>query len=183
MYKGLVGLTFVVLLVLNSAIFIPHAIAGDAPKPDVVVAKHLESIGTAKARSGIKSRADEGTVEFRILSGAVGGATTGNSVFLSEGRKTLFMMKFPTVEYSGERFIFDGNRMEVRAATAHQNETRYRLEERFSDFAAVDSLTLPMHYTLQFTHEQKTAIPCCRNGMSSWMQSSIASRPTRVISK
>ena len=45
--------------------------------------------------------------------------------------------------------------MEVRAATAHQNETRYRLEERFSDFAAVDSLTLPMHYTLQFTHEQK----------------------------
>ena len=102
MYKGLVGLTFVVLLALNSAIFIPYAIAGDAPEPVVVVAKHLESIGIAKARSDVKSRADEGTVEFRILSGAVGGATTGNSVFLSEGRKTLFMMKFPTVEYSGE---------------------------------------------------------------------------------
>ncbi len=279
MYKGLVGLTFVVLLVSNSAVFLPRAIAGDAPKPDFVIARHLESIGAARARSDVKSRADEGTVEFRILSGAVGGATTGNSVFLSEGRKTLFMMKFPTVEYSGERFIFDGNRMEIRAATAQltrsalgdflwvqnvpikegllggvlttawplldldkrkaklsyeglktidgkqmldlryrpkkrtdldihlyfdpetfrhlrsvytltvaaglgrattgpmgippggadsniwaqsaetatarQNETRHRLEERFADFAAVDGLTLPMHYTLQFTYEQQ----------------------------
>ena len=92
MYKGLVGLTFVVLLVSNSAVFLPRAIAGDAPKPDFVIARHLESIGAARARSDVKSRADEGTVEFRILSGAVGGATTGNSVFLSEGRKTLFMM-------------------------------------------------------------------------------------------
>ena len=46
-------------------------------------------------------------------------------------------------------------------ATAHQQETRYRLEERFSDFEAFNGLTLPTHYTIQFSQELgngKTAI-------------------------
>jgi hypothetical protein len=38
-------------------------------------------------------------------------------------------------------------------ATARQQETRYRLEERFADFKSADGLTLPQHWTIEFTFE------------------------------
>jgi hypothetical protein len=38
-------------------------------------------------------------------------------------------------------------------ATARQQETRYRLEERFSDFKSVDGLNLPGRWTIEFTFE------------------------------
>jgi hypothetical protein len=38
-------------------------------------------------------------------------------------------------------------------ATARQQETRYRLEERFADFKSIDGLTLPEKWTIEFTFE------------------------------
>ena len=38
-------------------------------------------------------------------------------------------------------------------ATAREQETRYRLEERFADFKSVDGLTLPEKWTIEFTFE------------------------------
>ena len=38
-------------------------------------------------------------------------------------------------------------------ASARQQQTRYRLEERFSDFKNVDGLILPTHYDIHFTQE------------------------------
>jgi hypothetical protein len=43
----------------------------------------------------------------------------------------------------------------AETAASRQNEIRYRLEERFTDFKTVDGLTLPFHYTIQFTSEQQ----------------------------
>jgi hypothetical protein len=40
--------------------------------------------------------------------------------------------------------------------TARQQESRYRLEERFSDFKAFDNLTLPTKWTIEFTTELAT---------------------------
>jgi hypothetical protein len=37
--------------------------------------------------------------------------------------------------------------------SARQQETRYRIEERFSDFRPVDGLSLPSHYDLRFQEE------------------------------
>jgi hypothetical protein len=37
--------------------------------------------------------------------------------------------------------------------SARQNETRYRIEERFSDFKTVDGIMLPSHYDLRFQQE------------------------------
>jgi len=37
--------------------------------------------------------------------------------------------------------------------SARQNEARYRIEERFSDFKSVDGLHLPSHYDLRFQQE------------------------------
>jgi hypothetical protein len=38
-------------------------------------------------------------------------------------------------------------------ASAHQQETRYRLEEHFDSFETVGGLTLPTHYTIHFSQE------------------------------
>ncbi len=38
-------------------------------------------------------------------------------------------------------------------ANSQQQQTRYRLEERFADFKSVDNLTLPERWTIQFTSE------------------------------
>jgi hypothetical protein len=38
-------------------------------------------------------------------------------------------------------------------ATAREQETRYRLEERFADFKSVDGLNLPERWTIEFTSE------------------------------
>jgi hypothetical protein len=40
--------------------------------------------------------------------------------------------------------------------SAYQHQNRYTIEERFSDFQAVDGLTLPTHYHLQYTQEVQT---------------------------
>ena len=37
--------------------------------------------------------------------------------------------------------------------SARQNQARYRIEERFSDFKTVDGLTLPWHYDLRYQQE------------------------------
>ena len=49
-------------------------------------------------------------------------------------------------------------------ASARQFQTRYRLEERFSNFSTVDGLTLPTHYTVQFAREQQDG----RTVLSQW---------------
>ncbi len=38
-------------------------------------------------------------------------------------------------------------------ATAHQQDSHYRLEERFADFKSVDNLNLPQRWTIEFTSE------------------------------
>ena len=40
-----------------------------------------------------------------------------------------------------------------QAQASGQQQTRYRVEEKFSEFKTVDGLTLPNHYTIHFTQE------------------------------
>jgi hypothetical protein len=40
--------------------------------------------------------------------------------------------------------------------SVYQNQNRYTIEERFSDFQAADGLTIPTHYHLQYTQEVQT---------------------------
>jgi hypothetical protein len=58
------------------------------------------------------------------------------------------------------RHVMTAYQMSIRAGigaseveSAQQQETRYRIEERFSDFQNSDGLTLPFHYELRFTKE------------------------------
>lgn len=81
-------------------------------KPEEVVAKHLDSIGTAQVRSGVKSRVVQGSAVYRILVGGTG-AIDGKYVFASEGQKSDILLKVNTSGYMGEQFICDGDRTSV----------------------------------------------------------------------
>jgi hypothetical protein len=248
--------TFGLLISFLLAALVP-LLAGDL-KPEDVVAKHLQSLGSAQALAGVKSRVVEGTATYKILAGGAG-QLTGKAVFASEGRKTHLLLKVAAPRYSGEQFIYDGDRTNVAATysdktysdlgdfikgqdaplregllggvlttawpllevenrkiklsyeglkkidgrqlevvryrpktstdleillyfepdtfrhvmttyraaiapgigaseiqSARLQETRYRIEERFSDFKNSDNLTLPSHYDLRFTEELGT---------------------------
>ncbi|MBZ5681947.1 MAG: hypothetical protein LAO24_17755 [Acidobacteriia bacterium] len=93
----------------------PKSAAADM-KPDEVIAKHLDSIGTAEARAAVKSRAVQGTLRFKIVVGG-GGETAGNWQLLSEQRKSRFVMKFGNDKWWGEQFVFDGDKASFSAAT------------------------------------------------------------------
>jgi len=93
------------------------SLEGQGPKltPAELVAKHLESIGPAEARSAAKSRIAEGTVQMRIL---LGGAATawGQAGLISEGRKVLLSLRFTHPDYAGEHMVFDGEKFQVGRA-------------------------------------------------------------------
>lgn len=73
-----------------------------------LVKQHLNSIGTEQARAAVKSRAAQGTVQFKVLNGA--GSEDGKEVFVSEGDKLVSLLKLPNPSYHGERFVSDGKK-------------------------------------------------------------------------
>lgn len=91
-----------------------------------VVAKHLDSIGTAEVRAAGKSRIIQGTSAFKIRVGA-SGELQGTSAMVSEGRKSVLMLKLPNSDYHGEQFVTDGDRVSVAATTSNH---------KWSDFGA-----------------------------------------------
>jgi hypothetical protein len=57
-----------------------------------------------------------------------------------------------------------GGGLTNETASARQQQIRYRLEERFSDFKAVDGITLPTRYIIHFTQELQSG----RTTVSEW---------------
>ena len=89
-----------------------------------VVNRHLDSIGSAATRAATKSRVFEGTTHFKVLSGGVG-TLDGKSVIVSEDRKFQLMMKFPSTNYRGEKFVFDGNKAQVATGTDAKTRSNF----------------------------------------------------------
>src|SRR5205807_8861579 len=76
--------------------------------PDELVAKHLESIGSSKARNSLKTRVISGMAQVIFHTAPVGQAV-GKVVLASEGTKTLLGFSFPTPVYPREHLGFNGN--------------------------------------------------------------------------
>ncbi len=95
-------------LVLVASAQSPKAPKADKIKPEEVVARHLESIGTAKARAAVTSRIIAGTSQVIIRTPPPGQAV-GKAVLASEGVKSLFGMSFPSPVYPREQLGFNGN--------------------------------------------------------------------------
>jgi hypothetical protein len=109
-----------VLCMLLTSLF---AAAADT-KPENIVAKHLDSIGTPEARAAVKSRVLQGKLHFKELVGGMGDST-GNWGFVSEQRKSNFVMKFGDGPWHGERFAFDGDKTSFAVFTSSRRPSPF----------------------------------------------------------
>jgi hypothetical protein len=86
--------------------------APDKMKPEEVLAKHLEAIGTAEARAKAKSHVilGQAVATFR-LGGA--GTAEGGSVLASQGTRNLVAIVYGNQEYPYEKVGYDGKMVTV----------------------------------------------------------------------
>jgi len=102
---SVVAILVVSLLILSSAS--QSSSVAEKMKAEEVVAKHLESIGSAKARAAITTRIISGTSQV-IFRTPPPGQAIGRAVLASEGAKCLFGMSFPSPVYPREQLGFNG---------------------------------------------------------------------------
>lgn len=87
-------------------------LADEKLKPEEIVAKHLESIGSAEERAAVKSRLIVGVSRY-VRRGPGGGSTEGRAVLASENEKNMLGMKFGVPGYDIESVGFDGKDLTV----------------------------------------------------------------------
>ena len=101
--------------------------------PEELVERHLEAIGTPKARTRVKSRLLDGRGEAKLLRGrkmiddSPGGGGVANpriidagrasmvgpATLVSEGEKVLLSIRFNQLDYPEERLSFDGKKVRI----------------------------------------------------------------------
>src|SRR5437870_1926713 len=106
LYKLAAALLLTVALVAPFSTIQPHA-AADKMKPEEVVAKHLDAIGTQAARAAVKSRIIQGTTLATFRIGGTGSAE-GGSVLASTGESSLIAIIYQNQEYPFEKMGFNG---------------------------------------------------------------------------
>src|SRR5712692_3921556 len=95
-----------------------------AMKPEDLVTRHLEALGSAEARVAAKTRVVQGAAVYRILVGG-GGHLDGKTGLVSEGRKLRFMVKLPQNDYKGESVAFNGDAIQVAHSNANQSRSPF----------------------------------------------------------
>ncbi len=142
------GLWSLAVLLLQIALSLP-AHAADM-KPEELVAKHLDSIGTAEARAALKSRVVQGKLVYRVLSGGgtsangsqapMAGTIEGSWGRVSEENKSNFVMRLGNGDYRGEQFVFDGNKVYIAANTSGQRRSRFGEFVHTQDYTVKEGL-------------------------------------------
>jgi hypothetical protein len=104
----LAGIWLLVIVLAVLSLVNPSSSATDKMTPEELVARHLEAIGTAKARASVTTRiiAGNSLVIFRT---PPPGQATGKAVLASEGTRSLIGMSFPSPVYPREQLGFNGN--------------------------------------------------------------------------
>lgn len=104
--KSLVYFSLSLILCLGAA----FEIKADDPKPEEIIAKHLDSIGTKENRAAIKNQMAIGTAQFSILRSAAYNRRKlpiGSAVIISEGGKMFFGTKYDAPEYPFDEIVYD----------------------------------------------------------------------------
>jgi hypothetical protein len=109
------------VLALSLAGFFGSAHAADM-KPEELVAKNLDSIGTAQVRAANKSQIEQGTSHFKVMVGG-GGQLTGTAGIVSEARKSVLVLKFADNQYKGEQMVCDGDKFYIAATTSSHHRS------------------------------------------------------------
>src|SRR5712671_3183997 len=94
------------LVLLTFVLAGPTSSSAQKIKPEEIVARHLESLGPAKARASARVLAGTSQVIFRTTPA---GQAIGRAVLASDGLKSLLGMSFPSPIYPREQLGFNGN--------------------------------------------------------------------------
>lgn len=110
----LAGLAFLLAFAIHSS----HGVDASSARPDKmpveeILAKHLESIGTAEDRAATKNMIATGVVGLSLHAGGKGQAE-GRALMASEGMRNLVVWEFPSAEYPFEKIGFDGKSLSVK---------------------------------------------------------------------
>ncbi|MDA2926244.1 hypothetical protein MYX78_03255 [Acidobacteria bacterium AH-259-G07] len=84
---------------------------GPKMKPEELVARHLEALGSPEARATVHSRSAKGAGRLTLISGS--GSLNGPASFVTEGGKVLLSIQFDYLQYAAERVSFDGDKTQV----------------------------------------------------------------------
>jgi len=85
----------------------------DKVKPEELVAKHIEAIGTAEARNSSRSRIVAGTSIMNLKTGGRGNST-GAALLASQKEKVLLKAEFSSAGYPFEKIGFDGRKLHAK---------------------------------------------------------------------
>lgn len=83
-------------------------------KPEEIVAKHLEALGTAEARAAVKSQMAIGDATVTFVS-QKNMAAQGRVVMASSGPKNFFGLQLNANDYPGEKFSYNGTKTNISA--------------------------------------------------------------------
>lgn len=86
--------------------------AAEKLKPEELIAKHLDSIGSQEERSKSTVREVVGTVHMAFLTGG-SGSLEGTLRLDSTGQKNSTRMTFSNTNYQKEAFVFDGTKVSI----------------------------------------------------------------------
>ncbi len=78
-----------------------------------LVARHLESVGTASARAAIKSRSARADAQFEVILGSPTGHAQGSALLVCLDRRVSFAIRYPDGKYPDEQFVFDGKSVQI----------------------------------------------------------------------
>lgn len=99
------------VFILSSAVF-NLSVFAQKIKAEEIIAKHLESIGTAEKRAAVKSQIAVGNGELVFIA-PKNQSAQGRIVFASAGEKHFFGMSFNSADYPLEKLTFDGKKSKV----------------------------------------------------------------------
>jgi len=83
-------------------------------KPEEIVAKHLESLGTTEARGAVKSQTIIGDAKVVFVS-QKNQSAQGRVVMASSGPKNFFGLQLNASDYPGEKFSYNGTKTTISA--------------------------------------------------------------------
>jgi len=112
MRKQYWGLCLLAILLMTCASAGPLLRQTQTITAEGLVAKHLDSIGSAEARTAIRSRVISGTAATTVRRGG-SGQMTGEAIMASMDNKSAIRMSFSDVQYSNDKMGFDGKSVTV----------------------------------------------------------------------
>jgi hypothetical protein len=134
-YGNFLSLSLFAVLLLTTA----QVLAGkkqpvaDKMKPEEIIAKHLDSIGTAEARAAARNRIFKGVVKLTGRQGIKGDAD-GLALLASEGNKNFVAMSFNAPNISDEKWAYNGKKLTTalqRASATPSPLSQYFIANEF----------------------------------------------------